>query len=168
MNWKPLTKAELETGRLLLAIHDENQAWQELDNINKRIEEITIEREKLGIKWKDAFWLTKKLKRELSMSTSVNYAWKFLSSDGKRIYETLRYTDGSVSCDCPGWTRRVGADGDRTCKHCREVQMGTANQSATSHGPVGCSACLPTQAGTEVKSGSKVAASTPSFKRLFS
>lgn len=166
MNSKPYTEAELETVRFLQALYDEQDTWEQFGILSKRIDELYEMREAAHSKWLKAYSLTKQLKHELSMSAAVTYAWRFLSSDGDRTYETLRYTDGSLSCDCPGWTRRVGANGERTCKHCREVQMGNPNQSATSHGPVGITACLPAQ--PEVKSGSKVAASTPSFKRLFS
>ena len=50
-------------------------------------------------------------------------AWKFESSSGSKLYETLLYSDGSTSCDCPGWTRRS----ERSCKHTRSVQMGSAD-----------------------------------------
>lgn len=39
------------------------------------------------------------------------------SSSASIIYQTLLYSDGSASCNCPGWARRVGKDGVRTCKH---------------------------------------------------
>jgi hypothetical protein len=31
-------------------------------------------------------------------------------------YECLLYVDGSISCNCPGWTRQKFA-GERSCKH---------------------------------------------------
>ena len=43
------------------------------------------------------------------------------SSPGTK-YQTLVYNDGTLSCDCKGWTRRVQGDGSRTCKHVREVE----------------------------------------------
>ena len=34
------------------------------------------------------------------------------------VYTTLLYADGTASCNCPGWTRRVDKEtGSRTCKH---------------------------------------------------
>jgi len=53
--------------------------------------------------------------------------WAFESSSGSKIYHTILHTDGVVSCDCPGWTRRVAPDGSRSCKHTRAVDMGTAD-----------------------------------------
>ena len=44
-----------------------------------------------------------------------------------REYETLRYTDGALSCNCPGWTRRIAADGTRSCKHTRSVDLNRAD-----------------------------------------
>jgi len=43
------------------------------------------------------------------------------SSNPNKVYETLVYQDGSVSCNCPGWTRRVAPDGSRSCKHTVKV-----------------------------------------------
>lgn len=47
--------------------------------------------------------------------------WYFKSSSSDNRYETIRRASGTISCDCPGWTRRVSKDGTRTCKHIREV-----------------------------------------------
>jgi hypothetical protein len=55
---------------------------------------------------------------------TIAFAYTFESSSGKGIYTTLEYDNGSLSCDCPGWTRRVQPDGSRDCKHCRYVAMG--------------------------------------------
>ena len=33
------------------------------------------------------------------------------------IYTVLTYADGTRSCNCPAWTRRVRPDGSRDCKH---------------------------------------------------
>lgn len=56
--------------------------------------------------------------------------WTFESSSSNNTYETLLYTDGSTSCNCPGWTRRS----QRTCKHTRAVDMGLAdNQCIACH-----------------------------------
>ena len=66
------------------------------------------------------------------MKPPISQVWQFPSdSNPDKEYETLRYTDGSMSCNCPGWTRRVAADGTRSCKHTRSVHMGTADQQST-------------------------------------
>lgn len=57
--------------------------------------------------------------------------WTMPSSSNFCTYETLQFTDGSTSCNCPGWTRRITADGQRSCKHTRMVDMGTADVAAT-------------------------------------
>lgn len=59
---------------------------------------------------------------------NIKKVWEFgsLASVGK-TYETIQYHDGSVSCNCMGWTRRVAVDGSRSCKHTRFVDLGTAN-----------------------------------------
>ena len=53
-------------------------------------------------------------------------------SNPKKIYQTLQYTDGSTSCECPGWKfkKKVSATGDRTCKHVRDIEAGTADMHA--------------------------------------
>jgi hypothetical protein len=48
----------------------------------------------------------------------------------KTLYETLVYTDGSMSCDCKGWTMKRGDT--RHCKHTRMIDMGIAEQEAES------------------------------------
>jgi hypothetical protein len=65
-------------------------------------------------------------------------AWYFASeSDVKKNkpnpkqHETLKFADGSLSCDCPGWKFKVAADGSRTCRHVRLVQAGLADGQAT-------------------------------------
>ena len=66
------------------------------------------------------------------MKQPISQVWTFVSDSNPDIdYETLRYTDQSMSCNCPGWTRRVAADGTRSCKHTRAVDMGTADQQST-------------------------------------
>ena len=63
------------------------------------------------------------------MKKPIHRVWTFPSGSNPNIeYETLQYADGSTSCGCPGWTRRVAADGSRSCKHTRYVDMGTADQ----------------------------------------
>ena len=69
------------------------------------------------------------------MNKPIHKVWTFPSDSNPNIeYETLQYTDGSTSCNCKGWTRRLAADGSRSCKHTRLVDMGTANiNSKASH-----------------------------------
>ena len=44
---------------------------------------------------------------------------------GSRDYETVIWSDGSISCNCPGWIfKRAGRD--RTCKHTRQVRTAEA------------------------------------------
>ena len=62
------------------------------------------------------------------MSKPISQVWQFASdSNPDKEYETLRYTDGSLSCNCPGWTRRIAADGTRSCKHTRAVDLDRAD-----------------------------------------
>jgi hypothetical protein len=70
------------------------------------------------------------------MKTPV-YQYRFASSSGSKTYETLQYSDGTTSCDCMGWCRRVAADGSRTCKHVRFVEAGVGQVEALTHGPLG-------------------------------
>ena len=63
---------------------------------------------------------------------AIAKCWTFASSSGGGRYQTLLYADGSTSCDCPGWCRRVAADGSRSCKHTRAVLMGTADRDCES------------------------------------
>ncbi|MEQ2006257.1 MAG: hypothetical protein ABMA26_05625 [Limisphaerales bacterium] len=66
------------------------------------------------------------------MSKPISQVWQFTSDSNPDInYETLRYTDQSMSCNCPGWTRRVAADGSRSCKHTRAVDMGRADEQCS-------------------------------------
>lgn len=46
----------------------------------------------------------------------------FESSSSSKVYEVLTYTDGTTSCNCKGWTRRVAEEGSRSCKHTRAVE----------------------------------------------
>ena len=66
------------------------------------------------------------------MNKQISRVWTFASDSNPNIeYETLQYLDGETSCNCKGWTRRVAADGSRTCKHTRAVDMGIADQNCT-------------------------------------
>lgn len=40
------------------------------------------------------------------------------SKPGK-VYKTVEYSDGSMSCNCPGWTHARG--GERLCKHIKKL-----------------------------------------------
>ena len=66
------------------------------------------------------------------MKPPISQAWTFGSDSNPDVqYETLLYTDGSTSCNCRGWTQRVAANGSRSCKHTRAIDMGTADQQST-------------------------------------
>jgi len=66
------------------------------------------------------------------MSKAIRQVWTFPSESNPNIeYQTLSYLDGSTSCQCKGWTRRVADDGSRSCKHTRWVDLGTADQHCT-------------------------------------
>jgi hypothetical protein len=66
------------------------------------------------------------------MNKNISQVWTFASDSNPSVqYETLQYADGTTSCNCMGWTRRVAADGSRSCKHTRCVDMGTADQNCT-------------------------------------
>ena len=48
------------------------------------------------------------------MNKQISRVWGFASDSNPNIeFETLEYTDGTTSCNCMGWTRRVVADGSR-------------------------------------------------------
>jgi hypothetical protein len=66
------------------------------------------------------------------MSTAIAKCWTFPSSSGGKRYQTLLYADGTTSCECPGWCKRIAPDGSRSCKHTRSVLMGTANRECES------------------------------------
>src|SRR5207248_6853623 len=66
------------------------------------------------------------------MNKPVSKVWLFQSdSNPDTQYETLEYSDGSTSCNCKGWTRRIAADGRRSCKHTRLVDMQKADLHCT-------------------------------------
>jgi hypothetical protein len=68
----------------------------------------------------------------MSKPAAIAKCWTFASSSGSGRYQTLQYVGGSTSCDCPGWCRRVAADGSRSCRHTRSVLMGTADRECES------------------------------------
>lgn len=62
---------------------------------------------------------------------TVAKTWTFPSdSNPNKTYETLLYADGSTSCNCMGWTRKIDAKGNRSCKHTRLVHQGLADEEA--------------------------------------
>jgi hypothetical protein len=66
------------------------------------------------------------------MKQPIIKVWTFRSdSNPDTQYETLMYQDGITSCGCMGWTRRVAADGSRSCKHTRWVDQGIADRYCT-------------------------------------
>src|SRR5436190_19422611 len=66
----------------------------------------------------------------VTMNKPIRQVWTFSSDSNPSLeYETLQYSDGSTSCNCKGWTRRVASDGSRSCKHTRLVDMGVADQN---------------------------------------
>lgn len=66
------------------------------------------------------------------MPKKIEYCYVFRSSsDPDKTYQTLSYSDGTTSCDCPGWTRRC-VGGVRSCKHTRSVLAGLGNAEAIS------------------------------------
>lgn len=52
----------------------------------------------------------------MSKTVIRNAQFRSKSSPGT-VYTALLYADGSASCNCPSWTRRVADDGSRTCLH---------------------------------------------------
>ena len=66
------------------------------------------------------------------MKNQISKVWTFASDSNPNLeYETLQFADGSTSCNCKGWTRRMAADGNRSCKHTSYVDMGTADAHCT-------------------------------------
>lgn len=47
----------------------------------------------------------------------------FKSESSAKLYQTIQWENGALSCDCFGWIKRVSG-GVRTCKHCRVVLAG--------------------------------------------
>jgi len=71
--------------------------------------------------------------------------WTFASSSGGGRYQTLLYVDGTTSCECPGWCRRVATDGSRTCKHNPRRPDGNADREClSSHDYQTPAAAIPT------------------------
>ncbi len=62
-------------------------------------------------------------------------------SNASKFYQTIQWENGSLSCDCFGWIKRV-AGGVRTCKHVRIVIAGLGTAQAfrvVDHLPIGIS-----------------------------
>jgi hypothetical protein len=49
-------------------------------------------------------------------------AWYPSSRDPTNGYTVCEVSDGSVSCNCPGWTKR-NPPGGRTCKHTQDYEQ---------------------------------------------
>ncbi|MEO6182850.1 MAG: hypothetical protein ABIP71_07090 [Verrucomicrobiota bacterium] len=63
------------------------------------------------------------------MNKPMQRFWTFRSDSNPDVaYQTLQYADQSMSCNCPGWTRRIASDGSRSCKHTRWVDVGMADR----------------------------------------
>lgn len=61
---------------------------------------------------------------DLAMKKAIKQQYVYQSASNPEVYyTTLLYEDGSTSCNCNGWTRRVADDGSRVCKHTREVEQ---------------------------------------------
>jgi hypothetical protein len=66
-----------------------------------------------------------------SMQKQITRVWSFASDSNQNIeYQTLQYADGTTSCNCKGWTRRVVADGSRSCKQYASHRYGHGGLSA--------------------------------------
>jgi hypothetical protein len=65
--------------------------------------------------------------RNAGSRTDIIANWYFQSSSNPaKRYETLKFSDGSTSCNCPGWCMKKGEF--RTCKHTRMVDAGVADR----------------------------------------
>jgi hypothetical protein len=79
------------------------------------------------------------------MRSAVHVYWFTSQSSGKEVlHETIRYSDGTLSCSCPGWCKRTGTvaktqdnPSGRSCKHVRIVQAGHGASLAIRHWLVG-------------------------------
>lgn len=61
------------------------------------------------------------------ITKKVAKVWYMPSKSNPSVtYETLQYNDGSLSCNCPGWCKRVATDGTRSCCHVRLIHAGIA------------------------------------------
>ena len=62
------------------------------------------------------------------MKTKIS-EFKFNSQSSNKEYTTIKYDDGSFSCNCPSWIFKRGDV--RNCKHIDEVKCKEANVEAT-------------------------------------
>jgi hypothetical protein len=98
------------------------------------------------------------------MSKQIAKVWTFTSdSNPDKSYETLLYEDDSISCACPGWTRRVASDGSRSCKHTRMVDQGIADSRCSSNHNYAVS--VPVQKPVSKRTSSKKPTMTPTLPR---
>lgn len=64
------------------------------------------------------------------MSSEASHIWAFKSSSNPKVfYQTIRWMNGELTCNCPGWCKR----NIRECKHTRAVALGTADYECYSH-----------------------------------
>lgn len=57
------------------------------------------------------------------LGKTVLRKYPFVSkTNPSKSYECVAYTDGTLSCNCPGWTRR-NVQGTRECKHTMLVEQ---------------------------------------------
>ena len=68
------------------------------------------------------------------MTKNIVKVWTFASeSTPGKTYETIKYSDGSTSCNCRAWVFKTKKVGNlRTCSHTRKVDMGIADRAAES------------------------------------
>jgi hypothetical protein len=64
------------------------------------------------------------------ITKAISCTYWFESSSGTGLHETLKYVDGTTSCSCKGWCRRISDSGHRSCKHTRLVDAGIAELEA--------------------------------------
>jgi hypothetical protein len=92
------------------------------------------------------------------------HQWRFTSSSGASVnYETLLYSDGTMSCSCPGWTRRAV----RTCKHTRAVEGNYANNTCLSHSPLTGKASVKPEQDPDPDPQPHVTTTKPTYGRKF-
>ena len=97
---------------------------------------------------------------------TISKVWTFKSDSSDKEYETILYTDGSISCNCFGWTRRVQPDGNRTCKHVRAIEMNRADSQCVSSKDYSESGPSPVQKIKEPKTKVKVGKNIPIARKI--
>ena len=67
----------------------------------------------------------------MNKEIAILFVFESESSPGK-TYQALQYVDGTSTCDCPGWRfkRKTLPDGQRTCRHVRDIDAGIARNHA--------------------------------------